>query len=327
MASADAVARALGGRKQGHGWLCHCPVPGHGRGRGDRTPSLSVVTGQNGTLLLHCHGGCGFPEVWACLRQRGLVEQKSGRAAATVATVATGVRRVSISAPLPALEVSRQAATVATGWLQQNQRRTVVAQRIWQDAAPAAGTPVATSLHGRGIQIEPPEALRYAVLRHKPTGLRLPAMVAAVRDRTGAIIAVHRTYLAADGHGKADVDPNKMMLGPVAGGGVWLGPPADAVLLSEGIESGVSAMQLCGLPACATLSTSGLQAIVLPTCVRDVLICADSDVPGLAAAYYTASKLTNQGRRVKIAMPPRSTDFNDLLFSRSTYCDEFHYST
>lgn len=326
MASADAVARALGGRRQGHGWLCRCPVPGHGRGRGDKTPSLSVETGQKGTLLLHCHAGCGFRDIWACLCQLGLVEQKSGSAAATVATLATAVTKPRLSAAFAASTVSQQAATAATGWLRQNQRGTALAQRIWQSALPAAGTPVARYLRGRGIEGDPPESLRYAVLPHKPTGLRLPAMVAAVQDRTGNVVAVHRTYLAAGGGGKADVDPNKMMLGPVAGGGVWLGPPADEVLLSEGIESGLSAMQLCGLPACATLSTSGLKAIVLPACVRDVLICADSDEPGLAATYYAANKLSNQGRRVKVATPPRFNDFNDLLFSRSTYRDELHYS-
>ena len=326
MAPADAVARALRGRRQGQGWLCRCPVPGHGRGRGDRTPSLSVVTGPNGTLLLHCHAGCAFHEVWACLCQLGLVEQKSRSAAATVATLATGAGNARVSAPFAALEVSRQAATAATGWLRQNQQRTALAQRIWQRSEPAAGTPVARYLLSRGIEVEPPESLRYAVLRHKPTGLRLPAMMAAVQDPAGRVIAVHRTYLASDSHRKADVDQNKMMLGAVAGGGVWLGPPADAVLLSEGIESGLSAMQLCGLPACATLSTSGLRAILLPACVRDVLICADGDEPGLAAAYYAAARLTNQGRRVKIARPPQSTDFNDLVLSRPTYCHDCHSS-
>ena len=48
MAPADAVARALRGRRQGQGWLCRCQVPGHGRGRGYKTPSLSVVTGRDG---------------------------------------------------------------------------------------------------------------------------------------------------------------------------------------------------------------------------------------------------------------------------------------
>ncbi len=42
MTAAD-IARALpGSTRNGNGWLCRCPVPDHGRGRGDRSPSLSV---------------------------------------------------------------------------------------------------------------------------------------------------------------------------------------------------------------------------------------------------------------------------------------------
>ena len=40
-----------------------------------------------------------------------------------------------------------------------------------------------------------------------------PAMVAPVRDAAGEIIAVHRTYLADDGSGKADLPKPRMMLG------------------------------------------------------------------------------------------------------------------
>ena len=71
MTTAD-VARALHGRRNGAGWLCRCPVPGHGRGRGDRTPSLSVDDREGGRLLVHCHAGCSQPEIIAALRESGL---------------------------------------------------------------------------------------------------------------------------------------------------------------------------------------------------------------------------------------------------------------
>ncbi len=40
--TAKEVAVALNGRPVGHHYLCRCPVPGHGQGRGDRHPSLLV---------------------------------------------------------------------------------------------------------------------------------------------------------------------------------------------------------------------------------------------------------------------------------------------
>jgi putative DNA primase/helicase len=43
----------------------------------------------------------------------------------------------------------------------------------------------------------------------------------------GAPIAIHRTFLARNGNGKAPVDPAKMMLGPCRGGAVRLADPGD----------------------------------------------------------------------------------------------------
>ena len=39
--SAASIARALGGKRSGRGYVCRYPVPSHGRG--DRSPSLSVA--------------------------------------------------------------------------------------------------------------------------------------------------------------------------------------------------------------------------------------------------------------------------------------------
>ena len=54
-------------RKTGHGWLVSCPVTGHGGGKGDRHPSLSIGVGEAGRVLLKCHGGCSFEDVIAAL--------------------------------------------------------------------------------------------------------------------------------------------------------------------------------------------------------------------------------------------------------------------
>ncbi len=40
-------------------------------------------------------------------------------------------------------------------------------------------------------------------------------------------LAIHRTFLAHDGRGKAPVDPQKMMLGPCRGGAVRLADPGE----------------------------------------------------------------------------------------------------
>lgn len=75
MRAAD-IAKALGGAtRSGRGWLARCPAPGHGQGRGDRTPSLSLADGDGGKLLVHCHAGCDPRDVLAELRERNLLDE------------------------------------------------------------------------------------------------------------------------------------------------------------------------------------------------------------------------------------------------------------
>lgn len=54
-------------RIQPGGFIAHCPVPGHGKGRGDRHPSLSVIAGLNGTPVLKCWAGCAAEQVLAAV--------------------------------------------------------------------------------------------------------------------------------------------------------------------------------------------------------------------------------------------------------------------
>jgi hypothetical protein len=193
--------------------------------------------------------------------------------------------------------------------------RTEAARRIWDESQPAAGTPVESYLASRSITIPPPPTLRYHPgLKHGPTGLLLPAMVAAVTvwpERE--VNAIHRTFLTADGRTKAPVTQNKMMLGPCASGAVRLLQADDELVLTEGIETALSILQASGKPVWACLSTSGLKAVLLPPEVKTVTIAADGDDAGKKAAEEAASRLYRDGREVRIARPPDGYDFNDLL--------------
>jgi hypothetical protein len=69
----ETIAKALGNAKKVNGnWLASCPVPGHGRGNGDKNPSLSI-TESNGKYLFHCHGGCDQHSVFDAVRERNLL--------------------------------------------------------------------------------------------------------------------------------------------------------------------------------------------------------------------------------------------------------------
>jgi hypothetical protein len=87
-------------------------------------------------------------------------------------------------------------------------------------------------------------------------------------------------------------------------------------MIGEGIETCLAAMQATGYPAWAALSTSGLRTLDIPAEVRDVIVLADADDPGEAAANAAALRWKRNGRRVRIAKPLNGNDFNDVLLGR-----------
>ena len=281
MATAEIIATALGGRKAGGGWMAPCP------GHDDRIPSLAIRDTNDGTVLVRCHAGCAQEQVISILRSRGLWTANEPR-----------------SYPARQLDVQHNPD-------QDDAKRT---DAIWRATAPANNTMVESYLASRGLNLQMVSALRFhAGLKH-PSGGMWPAMVALVtHGACGKPLAIHRTFLARDGASKAPVVPQKMMLGPCRGGTVRLAEPGDVLLIGEGIESSLAAMQATGHTAWAALSTSGLRSLDLPADVRDVIVLADGDESGEAAARDCALRWKRQGRRARIARPPCGMDFNDLL--------------
>ena len=195
---------------------------------------------------------------------------------------------------------------------------TLMALKVWNETASARDTLVQVYLRSRAITLPPPQDPHYHhSLKHRPSGLHWPAIVSARRDLSGNIVAVHRTYLAREGKGKAPVDPTKMDLGPPAGTAVRLGPVAAEIAVAEGIETALSVMQDSGLPAWAAGSAWALRSLELPAKVRSIIVCADGDDTGRKAAQDTAQRWRAEGRQVRVAQAPDGKDFNDLLMEQA----------
>ncbi len=285
--TAETLAKALGGRKAGRGWTARCPA------HDDRTPSLSLCDADDGKVLVCCHAGCDQDKVISNLQASGLWTRNDTRSHRHFAP-----RRV----------------TVRTDPDSDDCKRTEAALSIWTVATTSSGTLVETYLRSRGLNLPSTAPLRFhAALKH-PTGGIWPGMIALVtRGLDDAPLAIHRTFLARDGAGKAPVDRQKMMLGPCRGGAVRLAAVGDVLMVGEGIETCLAAMQEAGHPAWAALSTSGLRALDLPKDVRDVIVLADGDEAGEAAARDCALRWKREGRRVRIARASTGMDFNDML--------------
>ena len=289
------IALALAGRKVGGNWMARCPA------HHDREPSLSICDADDGKILVHCHAGCDQKQVIAILRSRGLWPENGAHPPKLSGLCAAGTSQS----------------------VRDDAKRSEAALTIWNAAMPANGALVEAYFASRGLYLPPTSALRlHAGLKH-PSGGIWPAMVALVTHGFGNTpLAILRTFLACDGSGKAPVDPQKMMLGPCRGGAVRLAPADDVLMVGEGIETCLAAMEATGHPAWAALSTSGLRTLDLPRDVRDVIVLADGDEAGEAAARDAALRWKREGRRVRIARPPQGCDFNDLLLGRAPNIEE-----
>ena len=189
---AEQITRRLQGKWYGSYGIACCPA------HEDSNPSLSLAIGQAGRLLAHCKAGCTFPSIIDALRTRGVIGQ-------TVAP--TTIDRDGIE------QFERTCG-------ESIKRKTLWAERCWQDAVPIEGTIAESYLRSRKIDCVLPKSLRFAAECWHPSGQSFPAMVASIDGARD--FAIHRTYLRKDGGGKAEIEPVKAMLGSAKGGAVAL---------------------------------------------------------------------------------------------------------
>jgi putative DNA primase/helicase len=274
---AQFVARALGGHRSGNGYLVRCPVAGHGRGRGDRRPSLLIRDGDK-RLLVHCFSGCDPHDVLDVLKARGLL---SGPVDISIPNAHGAASYVQVSADPRAAE-------------------------MWSSAKPIVGTPAARYLEvHRRLGPPYPATLRFASAAHHPRHrLVMPALVAAVQAPDRQLTAVQLTFLRAGG-GKAEVFPVRWTIGQLGGGAVRLGPAERVLGIAEGTEDALAASQLSQVACWASLGSERMHRVFLPGSVRELHIFADDDGPGLRAAERTAEVHRDLGRRVLVRVPPK----------------------
>jgi putative DNA primase/helicase len=200
---------------------------------------------------------------------------------------------------------------------------------LWDAARPIQDTPAERYLRRRGawdalhaFAVHPSgAALRFLPrCRNTEADRDLPAMLAAVRDpSTGALRAVHRTWITPDGR-KAGLVAPKKSLGPIGGAAILLHAPRPGLplVVAEGVETALSAAALLGAPGWCAIAAGNMAALRLPDDVRDLILAADPGEAGEGAARQAARRWRAEGRRVRIALPnDPGADFNDLLMRRA----------
>ena len=302
MSAARDIALALAGGQQrlpNGSYLVPSPVPSHGRGRGDRNPSLRLADGDT-QLLVHCYAGCDPRDVLDELRRRGLLDGESSRAA-------------SAREP-PPIDAEKE---------RERTRKLRLAEHTWNEAVPIEGTPGALFFSKRGIDIT--LAPDFGSLRWHPRCLwesgTTPCIIARYTDAiTGEPRGIWRRPITQGEKPKA--------LGPMAGCVIRLWPD-DAIttglVLGEGVETTLAAalhITLRGTllqPAWAAGCADSMANFPVLAGIRTLTLLVDNDKNGAGqkAAAECARRWVAAGREV-IRLTPRKlgADFNDIVMGK-----------
>jgi Toprim domain len=288
--SARTIAQALGGHRAQRladgSYLVPCPVPAHGKGRGDRSPSLRIGDGQT-RLLVRCYAGCDPRDVLDTIRNRGLLDNEP---------------RKRKQAPMPPPKESNEHKR------QQHEK----AAWLWSQHKPIIGSIAEKYLrNNREIACALPATLGFLPAR-KPD--QHPALISAfalpdepepgILGTPRDIGSIHLTLLKPDGSGKADVESPKLIVGSPCGLPIVLAPLNDllGLAITEGIEDGLTAHQMTGLGAWAAGSAGFLPKLAdaVPSYIEAVTIFAHADKAGQDSAHKLAQELRRRGMGVAI---------------------------
>ena len=144
-----------------------------------------------------------------------------------------------------------------------------------------------------------------------------PSMVAAFAladEREPGILAappevdsVHLTLLKPDGSGKAHVEKPKIIVGSPNNLPIALAPPLISLIITEGIEDGLTAHEATGLGVWAAGNGPRMPTLaqLVPCYVEVVTICAHDDKTGRDGARKLADALVRRGIKVFIEGLPR----------------------
>jgi hypothetical protein len=181
---------------------------------------------------------------------------------------------------------------------------------LWSRRQPLIGTPAEFYLRAaRGYSGPIPRTLAF-LPPAKPE--YHPAMIAAfgvydepepgVLGEPLNVNSVHLTLLTSDGSGKANRDPNKLIIGRPLARPVAVAPPNDllGLAITEGIEDALTAHESTALGAWAAGAAAFMPALAsaVPKWIEAVTIYAHADKSGREGAFRLAAALSRRGVEV-----------------------------
>jgi hypothetical protein len=280
MTAAAHIAAALGGRRAQRladgSFLVPCPVPSHGKGRGDRNPSLRIGDGET-RVLVYCYGGCDRVSVLDELCRRGLLDDRPAR-------------RTESRSPKPQASddyVRRQHQKAAYLWSRRQRITGTIAEKYLRTRAITCElSPTLGFLPAREPEHHPALIVAFALVDEPE-----PGVLGTPHD----VNAVHLTLLKPDGTGKAEIERPKLIVGRPLGRPLVVAPVNDGLglAITEGLEDALSVHLATGLGAWAAGSASMMPSVAdnMPDYVTCVSIFVDANTAGRRHSHELAVKL------------------------------------
>ena len=281
------------------GWLTMCPVHGN-----TNTPALSV-TDEGDSVKVFCHAGCDFKEIKDRFRADGLLPEWKADKSTKPAT-STVKKPDAPSAP---------------------EKESFIYKQADKDHPEE----IKKYFANRSIKLDHiPPCLRWGKYTPKGENEETVYMVVAAASKPNdkKVYAVQRLFIDTETFKKT----GGKMHGQCAGRGVWFDRKSamTEIVIGEGIETTISAMQATGKNGVSALSTAGMKGLILPEETEIIYILVDSDtidkkppMPGQHAAYALAMRFVEEKdeRKAFLVSPddtcfsenPVYLDFNDLL--------------
>jgi putative DNA primase/helicase len=187
--------------------------------------------------------------------------------------------------------------------------------RIWdQLAQPFRGTVGQTYLEHRHCVLPPDDGdLRFLPSKITDQLSWPPSLVALVTDAvTNEPMTLHFTPLQPNGRGRLE---RRLLAGhPKKGGVIRLWPDSDVrygLGIAEGIETALSAAHAY-TPVWATVDAGNMAVFPVLDAIQTLMVFADNDAAGLAAARACGSRWASAGREARLVIPEQG-DINDAV--------------
>jgi len=305
---AQNIVRAWGGDWYGN--YGTAPAPGHSRK--DRSVSIRPHSSDPDDVIVQSFAGEDPLAIKDEMRRQGLLPTRSGRF------------RVQL------LRSPAQEAVKTTAEAEGVRRSRELALSLWRRSQPIVDTPAERYLREKRAIAGP----LLSTLRFLPaSGKYPPAMIAAfgladepepgvLRVEAPAIYGVHLTKLRPDGLDKADMEPNKIMLGRGHTLPIMLAPVNDngGLAITEGIEEALAVRDAWGLGAWAAGCASRLPELAkhVPAFVECVTVLIDPEPAGERFGNELVDQLERRGLEV-FAVPVRAFESSVLRLREAGY--------